>query len=166
MKKTGKGKTALWQVHFTFKNRSPISQSFSDKTHGGKDAALVAAQRFRNALEQEFAAADVVYGHTGSAEFGEETGISRSKSVRGSKVWWYWQATWPTLNGKQINRKFHDLVCGGEDASKKRQSKLDAPESNNIRRCEREGFWLMGVFRTQHLEDNKAEPPMPCLCHL
>ena len=59
VKETGKGKTALWQVHFTFKNRSPISQSFSDKTHGGKDAALVAAQRFRNALEQEFAAADL-----------------------------------------------------------------------------------------------------------
>ncbi len=84
VKKTGKGKTTLWQVHFTFKNRSPISQSFSDKTHGGKDAALVAAQRFRNALEQEFAAADMVYGHTGSAEYGEDTGISRSKSVRGS----------------------------------------------------------------------------------
>lgn len=120
VKKTGKGKTALWQVHFTFKNRSPISQSFSDKTHGGKDAALVAAQRFRNALEQEFAAADLVYGHTGSAEFGEDTGISRSKSVRGSKVWWYWQATWPTLNGGQINRKFHDLKCGGEEGSKKK----------------------------------------------
>lgn len=120
VKKIGKGKTALWQVHFTFKNRSPISQSFSDKTHGGKEAALVIAQRFRNALEQEFAAADLVYGHTGRTNAGEDTGISRSKTVRGSNVYWYWQATWPNLAGGAINRKFHDLKCGGEAASKQK----------------------------------------------
>jgi hypothetical protein len=120
VKKVGKGKTALWQVHFTFKNRAPISQSFSDKTHGGKEAALALAKRFRNALEQEFAAADSVFGHTGKERPEEEIGISRSKTVRGTKVYWYWQATWPNLNGSQTNRKFHDLKCGGEDGSKQK----------------------------------------------
>ena len=120
VKKSGKGKTALWQVHFTFKNRPPISQSFSDNTHGGKDPALLLAKRFRNALEQEFAAADSVFGHTGKERPEDEIGISRSKTIRGTKVYWYWQATWPNLDGNQTNRKFHDLKCGGEAGSKQK----------------------------------------------
>lgn len=120
VKRSGKGVTALWQVHFTFKNRPPISQSFSDKTHGGKEAALLLAKRFRNALEQEFAASESVYGHTGKERPEDEIGISRSKAIKGTKLYWYWQATWPNLDGRSTNRKFHDLKCGGEAKAKQK----------------------------------------------
>ena len=82
VKRTGKGRTALWQVHFTFKDRRPISQSFSDSLYGGKDEALVWAKRFRNAMENELAASDVVFGHTGKTREETKTGNSRSFSER------------------------------------------------------------------------------------
>lgn len=124
VKRTGKGRTALWQVHFTFKDRRPISQSFSDSLYGGKDEALVWAKRFRNAMENELAASDVVFGHTGKTREETKTGISRSFSERktstGTHRYYYWQAAWPDVSGKDINRKFFDLKCGGETASKQK----------------------------------------------
>jgi hypothetical protein len=123
-KKGRKGSTRLWQVHFTLKNRAPISQSFSDSTYGGKETALLWAKRFRNAVEHELAAAETLFGKTGTTNPEAEIGISRScsKRVTGgrTKVWWYWQATWPTVGRKPKNRKFHDLKCGGSEEAKRR----------------------------------------------
>lgn len=116
-KKNGQGKTALWQVFFDFKHGLHVSQSFSDSKLGGKEKALLSAMRFRNAVEQELAAAEIVYGHTGRIRT-DAVGISRSRSVRRNKTWWYWQATWPGIDGRAINRKFHDLSHGGSGKAK------------------------------------------------
>lgn len=124
VKRIGKGKTALWQVHFTFKDRKKVSQSFSDSLYGGKEEALVWAKRFRSAMENEFAASDIVFGHTGKTRSEVEIGISRSGSKRktsnGIRIHPYWQATWPDVSGKQINRKFFDKKSGGELAAKQK----------------------------------------------
>jgi len=124
VKRTGKGKTALWQVHFTFKDRKPISQSFSDSLFDGKDEALVWAKRFRNAMENELAASDVVFGHTGKTKPEEVFGISRSTAKRktafGIHIHPYWQAAWPDVSGKAICRKFFIRKCGGELAAKQK----------------------------------------------
>src|ERR1700690_932937 len=131
IKRTGKGKTALWQVHFTIKNLKPISQSFSDSLYGGRDAALGLAKRFRKAIENELAASDVVFGHTGKMRAETNVGISRSSSKRknsaGVRVYPYWQATWPDVTGRAINRKFHDMKCGGAEAAKQKaiQARLE-----------------------------------------
>jgi len=50
-KKGGDSWTRSWQVHFTFKGRKPVSQLFNDNRYGGKEAALLIAQRFRDAME-------------------------------------------------------------------------------------------------------------------
>jgi hypothetical protein len=84
-KPNGKAATALWQVFFDFKQKPRISQSFSDSKFGGKDEALLWAIRFRNAMEQEFAAAEEVYGHTGRIR-DHAIGISRSRTLRGTKI--------------------------------------------------------------------------------
>ena len=124
VKRTGKGKTALWQVHFTFKDRKKVSQSFSDSLFGGKEEALVWAKLFRSAMENEFAASDIVFGHTGKTRPEEEIGISHSgskrKTANGIRIHHYWQATWPDVSGKQINRKFFDKKSGGELAAKQK----------------------------------------------
>lgn len=124
IKRGGSGKTALWQVHFTFKDRKPISQSFSDNLYGGKEQSLIWAKRFRNAMESEFAASDIVFGHTGKTRPGEDIGISRSsahrKTPQGIHIYPYWQATWPDVSGKQINRKFFDNKHGGELPAKQK----------------------------------------------
>ncbi len=118
MPKKGRGAaTALWQVFFEFKDGPRISQSFSDSRYGGKEDALIWAMRFRDAMEQEFAASEFVYGHTGRIR-SDAIGISRSRSKRGGKVWPYWQATWPGIDGRAINRKFHDKKCGGSEAAR------------------------------------------------
>jgi hypothetical protein len=74
-KKGRKGSTRLWQVHFTLKNRSPISQSFSDSIYGGEKPAFEWAKRFRNAVEHELAAADTLFGKTGTTNAEAEIGI-------------------------------------------------------------------------------------------
>lgn len=116
-RKPGGSVTALWQVFFEFQDGPRISQSFSDSKHGGKDGSLIWAIRFRDAMEQEFAASEMVFGHTGRIRE-EAAGISRSRSKRGEKVWPYWQATWLGIDGRAINRKFHDRKCGGMEAAK------------------------------------------------
>jgi len=118
-KASGGGTTALWQVFFEFQDGPRISQSFSDSKYGGKEAALAWAMRFRNAMEQEFAAAELVYGHTGRIRT-EAAGISRSRCKRGEKTWPYWQATWPGIDGRAINRKFYDRKWGGREAAKQK----------------------------------------------
>lgn len=118
-KRNGQGKTALWQVFFDFKHGLHISQSFSDSKHGGKEQALRHSMRFRNAVEQELAAAEIVYGHTGRIRT-DAAGISRSRCKRGNKMWWYWQATWPGIDGRAINRKFYDRKHGGTEAAKQK----------------------------------------------
>lgn len=60
-KRGGNVPTALWQVFFEFKEGPRISQSFSDSKYGGKAEALLWAMRFRDAMEQEFAASEFLY---------------------------------------------------------------------------------------------------------
>jgi|GEM_PF-283045 len=114
--------TRLWQVHFTFKGRPPVSQSFSDSLFRGKEQALVVAQRFRDAMENEFAASEIGYGKFGKVDVDPNHGISRSFNDRitksGSRRHWFWQATWPGPEKKQVNRSFYDTKCGGEGGAK------------------------------------------------
>ncbi len=121
--KKGQGAwTHLWQVHFTFKGRKPVSQSFSDSHYGGEASALAMAKRFRDAMENEFAASEMGFGKFGAVVTDPEHGISRSsykrKTKNGVRVHWYWQATWPGIVKKQINRSFYDTRCGGPDEAK------------------------------------------------
>lgn len=114
--------TRLWQVYFVFKGRPQISQSFSDSLHGGKEAALVMAKRFRDAMENEFAASEIGYGKFGKVDTDPDHGISRSfndrKTRTGLRRHWFWQATWPDIEKKQINRSFYDAKSGGETGAK------------------------------------------------
>jgi hypothetical protein len=122
VKKTGKGRTRMWQVHFTFKDRKPISQPFSDNLCGGKAQALVQAKRFRDAMEYEFAASETRYGTFGTVDLNPEVGVSRScdkrKTSQGIREHWYWQAFWPGIERKDMNRKFYDKTYGGSDGAK------------------------------------------------
>lgn len=102
--------TRLWQVFFDFKGRRPISQSFSDNLYGGKAAAFKMAKRFRDAMENEFAASDIWYGKSGAIDTNPEHGITpycgKRTTARGIREHWYWQATWPGIDKDQINRRF------------------------------------------------------------
>jgi hypothetical protein len=121
-KKTGKGQTRLWQVHFTFKDRKPISQSFSDNLFSGKEQALIRAQQFRDAMEYELAASETRYGTFGTVDLNPEVGDSRSSSKRktltGIREHMYWQAFWPGIEKPAMNKKFYDSKYGGSDAAK------------------------------------------------
>jgi len=122
VKKNGKGQTRLWQVHFTFKDRKPISQPFSDNKFGGKDQALLLAKRVRNAMEAEFAASETRFGTFGTVDLNPDVGVSRSSNKRktsnGIRVHWYWQAFWPGIDKPAMNKKFYDTKCGGSEAAK------------------------------------------------
>jgi len=121
-KKGGGSWTRSWQVHFTFKGRKPVSESFADNRHGGKDTALLLAKRFRDAMENEFAASAYSFGRFGVVELDENRGVSRSSDKRtgpnGPREHWYWSADWPGILAHTINRKFYDKKLGGSDAAK------------------------------------------------
>ncbi len=80
------------------------------------------AKRFRNAMENEFAASAAGYGKFGAVVTDPDHGISRSynerKTSTGIRVHWFWQATWPGIVKKQVNRSFYDTRCGGPDGAK------------------------------------------------
>jgi hypothetical protein len=122
-KKTGKSQTRLWQVHFTFKDRKPISESFSDNLFDGKENALARAKQFRNAMEHEFAASEMRFGKFGMVDLTPEVGVSRSsnkrKTLNGIREHWYWQTFWPGIEKKDMNRKFYDSKFGGSEGAKK-----------------------------------------------
>ena len=112
VKRNGKGETRLWQVFFDFKGRKPISQSFSDKQWGGKEKAFGWAKRFRDAMENEFAASERRFGTFGTVDLDPEVGITRSSNKRRTKIGvrkhWFWGATWPGVEKGAVNRKFYD----------------------------------------------------------
>lgn len=114
--------THLWQVHFTFKGRKPVSQSFSDSNYGGEAGALAMAKRFRDAMENEFAASDYSFGKFGAVDLDPNRGISRSsdkrKTQNGIREHLYWSADWPGISAHTVNRKFYDRKLGGSDAAK------------------------------------------------
>jgi GGDEF domain-containing protein len=114
--------TRSWQVHFTFKGRKPVSQSFNDNRYGGKEAARLIAQRFRDAMENEFAASEIGFGKFGKVLTDREHGITRSQETRkssaGVRYYPYWAADWPGLVKKKVNRKFYDSKHGGSDGAK------------------------------------------------
>lgn len=113
----------MWQVHFTFKDRKPISQPFSYKKFNGKENALVQAKRFRDAMEHEFAASETRFGTFGTVDLSPEVGVSRScdkrKTSKGIREHWYWQAFWPGVERKDMNRKFYDKTYGGSEGAKR-----------------------------------------------
>jgi len=114
--------THLWQVHFTFKGRKPVSQSFSDSHYGGEAGALAMAKRFRDAMENEFAASEDGFGKFGKVLTDPDHGITRSRDRRTTKSGFryhlYWAADWPGILKKKINRKFYDSKFGGSDGAK------------------------------------------------
>ena len=115
--------TRLWQVYFVFKGRPPVSQSFSDSLYEGKSAALAIAMRFRDALENEFAASEIGYGKFGKVLTDPEHGITRYCSKRktrtGIREHWYWQTTYPGVEKKAVNRRFKDSLYGGAEGAKR-----------------------------------------------
>jgi hypothetical protein len=123
VKKISKGQTRMWQVHFTFKGRTPISQPFSDNLFCGRENALVQAKRFRNAMEHEFAASETRFGKFGLVDLTPEVGVSRSsnkrKTLKGIREHWYWQTFWPGIEKKDMNRKFYDSKYGSSEGAKK-----------------------------------------------
>ena len=74
--------TRSWQVHFTFKGRKPVSESFNWNRYGGEEASRLMAMRFRDAMENEFAASEIGYGMFGAVEMDSERGITRSPDKR------------------------------------------------------------------------------------
>lgn len=80
------------------------------------------AMRFRDAMENEFAASEIGYGKFGAVETDPERGITRSHDKRktrdGVHVHWFWAADWPGIVKKKVNRKFYDSRCGGPDGAK------------------------------------------------
>ena len=66
--------TRSWQVHFTFKGRKPVSESFNWNRYGGEEASRMMAIRFRDAMENEFAASEIGYGKFGDVDLIQSTG--------------------------------------------------------------------------------------------
>lgn len=114
--------THLWQVYFVFKGKKQISQSFSDSLFGGKPAAFLMAKRFRDAMENEFAASEIGYGKFGAVDTNPEHGITpycgKRETKSGVREHWYWQASWPGIEKDQINRRFKFSLYGGSDDAK------------------------------------------------
>ena len=114
--------TRLWQVFFDFKGRRPISQSLSDNLYGGKAAAFAIAKRFRDAMENEFAASEIWYGTSGAIDTNPDHGITpycgKRRTATGIREHWYWQATWPGIDKDQINRRFKFSLYGGSEGAK------------------------------------------------
>ncbi len=85
-------------------------------------------------MENEFAASEVGYGKFGAIVLNPEHGISRSHQPRvtstGIRTHWFWQATWPGIVKKQVNRSFYDNKCGGEAGTK--TAAIEAPK-NGVR---------------------------------
>ena len=75
-RKTGTNSwTRSWQVHFTFKGRKPVSESFNWNRYGGEERSRLMARRFRDAMENEFAASGIGYGKFGDVDLDPEHGI-------------------------------------------------------------------------------------------
>lgn len=99
-----------------------VSESFNDNHNGGKEAALVMAQRFRDAMENEFAASEIGYGKFGSIDLDPEHGVYRiegkkttSKGVRFHPLW---AADYPGVDEKTIIEQFPVKKYGGEEKAK------------------------------------------------
>lgn len=111
----------MWQVHFTFKGHKPISEPFSDSRYGGREPALEAAKRFRDAMEHEFAASETRFGKFGNVDLNPDVGVSESsdkrKTVSGIRKHPYWQAFWPGIEKPAMNRKFYFSLHGGREGA-------------------------------------------------
>ncbi len=114
--------TRSWQVHFTFKGRKPVSESFNDNRYGGKEAALVMAQRFRDAMENEFAASEIGYGKFGAIDLDPEHGVYRVEgkkiTAKGVRFHPCWAADYPGVDTKTIIDQFPVKKYGGEEKAK------------------------------------------------
>ncbi len=114
--------TRSWQVHFTFKGRKPVSESFNWNRYGGEEASRVMAQRFRDAMENEFAASGIGYGKFGDVDLDPEHGIYRSKGKKrtpsGDRFYPFWSADWPGIEKKIVVQKFPVMTYGGEEPAK------------------------------------------------
>ncbi len=80
------------------------------------------AKRFRDAMENEFAASEIGFGKFGKVDTNPDHGITRSRESRktstGIHYHPYWAATWPGIEKKAINRKFYDSRCDGPEGAK------------------------------------------------
>jgi hypothetical protein len=112
-----------WRVRFRIEGMKPVTQPFSDSKYGGKEGALQMAIRFRDAMENELAASDRIYGSFG--KFGKVgvSGIGRTCSRHTTKTgerreYWRWQARWPGIDGRRCYRSFQDEKHGGAEGAK------------------------------------------------
>jgi hypothetical protein len=114
--------TRSWQVHFTFKHRDPVSESFNWNRYGGEEASRLMAQRFRDAMESEFAASEIGYGKFGDVDLDPERGIYRSagrkRTPNGDRFYPFWSANWPGINTKIVIKPFPVKEYRGEENAK------------------------------------------------
>jgi hypothetical protein len=120
-----------WCVRFRIQEPKAIVRNFYDSKLGGKEPALRMARRFRDAIENELAASERIYGSFG--RFGKVgiTGISRTCRRYTTKVgvkreYWRWQARWPKIDGKIGYQSFHDEKHGGYAGAKAAAEKARA----------------------------------------
>ena len=111
--------TRSWQVHFTFKGRKPVSESFNWNRYGGEEPSRLMAQRFRDAMENEFAASGIGYGKFGDVDLDPEHGIYRSagrkRTPNGDRFYPFWSADWPGIDTKIVVKNFPVMTYGGEE---------------------------------------------------
>lgn len=132
-----------WRVRFRIEGMKPVAQPFSDSKYGGKEGALQVAIRFRDAMENELAASERIYGNFGN--FGKVgiNGISRTCSRHTTKSgekreYWFWQANWPGTDKVRGHKSFYDSMHGGskgaEEAAEAARAKGVAAYVEHLRK--------------------------------
>jgi hypothetical protein len=120
-KKDNRGGTHGWQVRILRKSLN-IQQFFNDNKYSTKEDALEAAKTYRDAISKEHNLTwnDQGYSYKTSRNSSGFIGVHRAKSVSrksyGEYPQEFWQAHWPTLEGKTKTKKFSVTKYGEEEA--------------------------------------------------
>lgn len=121
----GRFGTQSWQVVFRMNGLPEINAGIAWKKYGGEAKALEFAKRLRDAIEEEFAATDRVYGSRaakgGFFGLGDSKGVMRYMAVdrRGVKKYPMWRASIYKADGRRVYRNFLVSKFASDEAARK-----------------------------------------------
>lgn len=153
-------RTYAWRVSMCRRNRRYV-RNFSDGKLGGKQAALKAAQAYRDQLlaqhapitREEFSRAKRRNNKSGIT--GVYTYAKRFTRKDGSvRETWYWEANWPTERGESAHECFSVRQYGEEVA---RQKAIQARE-RGLRQLE-------GLYWASERGENHNKASSICTAH-
>jgi hypothetical protein len=140
-----------WQARY-FREGARFQKIFSDKAHGGEEAARAAAQAFHSQLVSYFPPMSrQEYANTRRSNSKEVVGVSRIMRKVTSRGRHYeypaWQARWTTKEGKHANKSFYVSTYGEEGAKKRaeelRQQKLQELGDESVADYSDDIVWIV-----------------------